>query len=687
MPPDPFRFRFVRAALPALSVVAVAVACGGEPTEPENTPPTASIVSPADGDAFDEGSSVTFQGSATDTEDGTLTGSSLVWTSDLDGQLGTGETVETSSLSAGDHTISLTATDSDGAAGQASISITTSPAPSVTISSPSDRSIFDEGTSVTFEGAADDPEDGTLTGDDLVWESDVDGQLGTGESVTASALSPGPHIVTLTASDSDGVSVSTSIGILVEAPGFDIRVRYASSLTDSEKSTVEAGLDPWLAAVTDELSPFFPDSAQAANCDTEEKGIDDLLIVVEVDSIDGGSGILAQAGPCLARTDGTGNLTTTIAGSLTIDEADRGHSQLETIITHEVGHVLGIGIGALYGWDSNTAGLDTYDPFHTGTNTVSAFGDVDGQAYLSEGVPLANTGGSGTRGMHWRDDNFDAELMTGFINSGDNPLSRVSLAALVDLGYAVDLTTADAYSLPMPQVALWTAEADATLSEPDSSSVNFGTVPGSLLDSTMVAGANNGTWDSQASDSEAYTGLLRVQSFSRPSGVSITAAELVLEVRTLDDSTTNHDIELTQVTDSWVEGDVTWDMKPSFASSPLLTYEHDVSPCCRLSSGDLLTLVRDWADDTVANDGLAFVAPDASTDPTFSVGYRTRHDPDASLRPRLEVSAEVSGSSVQQLRVAPSESDTRIPLGDDIRTGLVYGVDQAGEVRRVVRIR
>jgi hypothetical protein len=41
-------------------------------------------------------------------------------------------------------------------------------------------------------------------------------------------------------------------------------------------------------------------------------------------------------------------------------------------------------------------------------------------------------------------------MMTGFIDPGSNPLSRVTAGALGDLGYDVDLDACDPYTLPTP---------------------------------------------------------------------------------------------------------------------------------------------------------------------------------------------------------------------------------------------
>ncbi|MBS3750703.1 MAG: S8 family serine peptidase [Anaerolineales bacterium] len=87
-----------------------------------DSPPSVSITSPADGASFDSGASIDFAGSATDNEDGDLT-SELVWTSDLDGQIGTGGSF-TAVLSDGTHTITAEVTDSGDNTGSDSITIT-----------------------------------------------------------------------------------------------------------------------------------------------------------------------------------------------------------------------------------------------------------------------------------------------------------------------------------------------------------------------------------------------------------------------------------------------------------------------------------------------------------------------------------------------------------------------------------
>lgn len=178
--------------------------------------PTASIVSPPDGSSFMALAPVDFAGAGIDPEDGDLGGSSLAWTSDLDGQIGTGAGFSTSALSIGTHAITLSATDSDGGSATDRIAVTIENNPPVaTITSPSDGESFLVGLGVAFEGTAVDPEDGTLSGAALEWSSSVEGILGTGIALDLGLFSIGTHTITLTATDSMGATGTDRITVII----------------------------------------------------------------------------------------------------------------------------------------------------------------------------------------------------------------------------------------------------------------------------------------------------------------------------------------------------------------------------------------------------------------------------------------------------------------------------------------
>ena len=94
-----------------------------EPTQPPpgNTAPTVTITKPTSASTFTEGTSIAFAGTATDTEDGTIT-SKLKWTSNLSGQIGSGGSFS-KALPIGTHTISATVFDSANASGSKQITV------------------------------------------------------------------------------------------------------------------------------------------------------------------------------------------------------------------------------------------------------------------------------------------------------------------------------------------------------------------------------------------------------------------------------------------------------------------------------------------------------------------------------------------------------------------------------------
>lgn len=189
-----------------------------------NTAPVAQIDSPSDNTTFEVNNSVTFTGSATDNEEHTLTGKSLTWVSSIDGTIGTGANFTINDLSQGTHQITLTAMDKKGLADSTSIAITMNPSentvPTAAITSPSTGTTFNFGNFVEFTGTGYDTEDQWLSDTSLVWYSNKDGQIGTGQTVVTHDLSGGTHTITLRATDSEGTSgiATITVTILNTAP-------------------------------------------------------------------------------------------------------------------------------------------------------------------------------------------------------------------------------------------------------------------------------------------------------------------------------------------------------------------------------------------------------------------------------------------------------------------------------------
>ena len=167
--------------------------------------------------------------------------------------------------------------------------------------------------------------------------------------------------------------------------------------------------------------------------------LDDVVIAARDVDIDGPRGVLGAAGALLYRDSGEPML-----GIMHFDTADlellAERGRLTSVILHEMGHVLGIGgTWLLEGRIDNLL----FDPTYNGVAGVAAWRELGGTG----GVPLENEGGLGTMFWHWRESVFDNELMTGY-SDPDERLSRLTIAALADRGYGVDLSAADPYALP-----------------------------------------------------------------------------------------------------------------------------------------------------------------------------------------------------------------------------------------------
>jgi hypothetical protein len=80
------------------------------------------------------------------------------------------------------------------------------------------------GSAITFVGASVSRADEALAGDQLVWTSSIDGQIGTGERFTTTVLSAGLHAITLTATDRFGLSASATVDTFVVMPAVAHRV-------------------------------------------------------------------------------------------------------------------------------------------------------------------------------------------------------------------------------------------------------------------------------------------------------------------------------------------------------------------------------------------------------------------------------------------------------------------------------
>lgn len=273
----------------------------------------------------------------------------------------------------------------------------------------------------------------------------------------------GADTTTTTASSAAPASTTVPLTTVrsVTGPGFNITIRFAANLPTAQVQPAidafNAAASNWEKVITGDLTDVAPTNFNGCDGAGPVGSIDDVLIDVSVRPIDGAGGVLGSAGWC-GRSG-----TTARAGAMTFDSADVGawlaQGKFDRVVTHEMGHVLGIGTM----WN-NTPYLDTSsptDPRFTGPKAVAAWNLLSGRS--DTGVPVEATGGPGTALAHWRESTFRSELMTGWISLGASPLSTVSVASLEDLGFTVNINGADPYVLgSLTQAITPSVEAHST---------------------------------------------------------------------------------------------------------------------------------------------------------------------------------------------------------------------------------
>ena len=221
---------------------------------------------------------------------------------------------------------------------------------------------------------------------------------------------------------------------------FTLEVRFLGGLTETQQAAFRTAADQWVRVIVGDLPDILVDGEL----------VDDVLILAQGKAIDGVGKILGQAGPSRLRPSGIGAGSLLPAkGRMTFDSADLASMEqkgtLIDVITHEMGHVLGI--GTIWQDSDLLEGAGTQNPQFTGEGAMAEYGELRGGGGPRP-VPVENTGGPGTADSHWRESVFRNELMTGFVSTAGSPLSRMTVASLADLGYTVDLDAADPYELP-----------------------------------------------------------------------------------------------------------------------------------------------------------------------------------------------------------------------------------------------
>jgi len=161
---------------------------------------------------------------------------------------------------------------------------------------------------------------------------------------------------------------------------FVIEVRFLGGLTECQKDAFKVAADRWSLVIVGDLPSVMVDG----------EVIDDVLILVQGAAIDGPGNILGQAGPTHLRPASDGNTAFIPAkGTMQFDSADleemEQNGTLNDVITHEMGHV--IGIGTIWPTKSLLRGAFTRNPILSGRTlwwTTEGCGEAAAGQQLSQ---------------------------------------------------------------------------------------------------------------------------------------------------------------------------------------------------------------------------------------------------------------------------------------------------------------
>lgn len=275
------------------------------------------------------------------------------------------------------------------------------------------------------------------------------------------------------------VGSTTTIVHATVQTAYQIEVRFfGRALSTTQQALFTSAAERVRATVVGALPPVNVNGADVSSCTGTSTPplsgtIDGLVIYASIDSIDGPSKILARAGPCFIRVSDAGMRDyRTAIGVMQFDSADVGPlaaaGSLEGTIIHEMLHVAGF--GAFWGPGEKNLLINSGAPgaAYIGAAGVAGCRTVGGTVTCASSVPVedcvgvANCG-PGTQDSHWRESTFGRELMTGFINSGSNPLSVMTIKSFEDLDYVVNTAAADAYTITLGSLSAGTNAAYSSL--------------------------------------------------------------------------------------------------------------------------------------------------------------------------------------------------------------------------------
>ena len=239
--------------------------------------------------------------------------------------------------------------------------------------------------------------------------------------------------VHLPALKSNGVMVRYHVSVKRD---FDIELVFLDDFTETQKNVLQYAVLRWMSVIKDDLPDYEFTQSRSGKCGDHSyeipagERIDDLRIYVSTFELDGATG---SAGIHVLREE----THLPVLGCMKM-----ALKKINLLITglHEITHLLGFGLNwRNFGFYQDLDG----DTHFNGPLAIAAFDEAGGSDYAGAKVPLEKVDSGNA--AHWRPSVFPGELMH---PGGGSALSAITVQSLADLGYGVDATQADPYTLP-----------------------------------------------------------------------------------------------------------------------------------------------------------------------------------------------------------------------------------------------
>ncbi len=373
-----------------------------------------------------------------------------------------GSTVRIVSVAPGTSTVAITARDPEGRAAALRFEVTVpNRAPVATDAIPDLRLAVADTARVDVSGYFTDPDGEALIHGAVSSDSGVAAVAADdapGDTIHIVGVAQGTATVTVAARDAGGLRAESSFTVRVRATegDFDIVLSFDTMVTEPHRAAIRPAAELWMSVLAGTELPAVPvgDRIDCYGARTAEPivSVDDLLILVEMRDIDGPGRTLAQAGACRLREES--NLPYASVMFFDVSDFDGliASGDATELAMHEIAHALGFGVlwpvkGLLR---DRSLGVGAIDAHFTGPLAIAAFDAAGGADYTGGAkVPVENFGGAGSANLHWRGAVLRGELMRPLNRLGvPEAFSAITIQSMADLGYVVDVSRAERYTLP-----------------------------------------------------------------------------------------------------------------------------------------------------------------------------------------------------------------------------------------------